>query len=689
MGRQEELEERNEIAEAVKGFWREEGRLTREGIRFRQEIFDLTCPYVYYCIHKIIKVPDLIAARMVETYHSVYHNLMNLRVPEAVKLWAGRIAMQHVCDYISEHEENYPLSKECHKAAAQLEKWKGDSPEEYHAAVEHARQGLLENGILIPVELVKEDFFFEQLSDLITESSMLERFLIVGFYFNELKIEQLMAQLSGSSMPFLPDEWGYLLLSGFEERLQEKLFPKTEILQGIPVASAMKLLAQHEGEKLKIPSALLDKVKEYFAEEYRSEKNRLQEEDALLHSYIEEEKAENTFTEDIKDLKEKLKRELAQVKQEAEKETKRKNEEVEKEIASISQNLEEKKKEERQRIIETRREEDREFREKLDAEQGQKFGMIFIIAAAVCCVIVIIIFAIMYDNMTKRLSGGGIKEGIPKSLSETEEKGTEKKETEEENAGKETEDVSAVLAVSEPEAYAMVTFLEELKMDENGNSLAQDHPFVKGERENSLRAALKFYYEFLQGQQEQVKQWIYPKDIHSFFSYYRGREEAYGILEGYTISQAFLLSDFNKFYQFIYGTEAQKVTEGEMKELNDENVRFQYVHADKMILYCIHGGKPAVRNDSMFYIKKIEEENGMYRVNLKKVWFAYGITSQNAISQEESFAYTDCDSFFEKQKLAEEYLSGKRTSVFFEKGEEREFLLKKGKNGMKLVAGKN
>ena len=89
------------------------------------------------------------------------------------------------------------------------------------------------------------------------------------------------------------------------------------------------------------------------------------------------------------------------------------------------------------------------------------------------------------------------------------------------------------------------------------------------------------------------------------------------------------------------------------------------------------------------YIKKIVEENGLYRVNLKKVWFAYGITSQNVISKEESFVYTDCSSFFEKQKLAEEYLSGKRTSVFFEEGEEREFLVKKGKNGLRMVTGEN
>lgn len=689
MGRQEELEERNKIAEAVKGFWREEGRLTREGIRFRQEIFDLTCHYVYYCIHKILKAPDLIAARMVETYYSVYGNLMNLKVPEAVKLWAGRIAMQHVCNYISEHEENYPLSKECHKAAAQIGRWQEESPEEYYASVEHARNSLLENGILIPVELVKEDFFFEHLSDLIKESTMLERFLIVGFYFNELKIEQLTGQLSAPPMPSIPPEWGYLLLSGFEERLREKLFPKAEILQGIPVISAMKLLMHWEREKLRVPSALLEKVNQYFAEEYRSEKNRLSEEDALLHSYIEEEKADNTFTEDIQDLKEKLKRELLQVKQEAKKETERKNEEVGKALSALPANQEEKKQEERKRIIETRREEDREFKERLGSEEGQRYGRIFIIAAAVCCIIVIIILASMYDNMSKRLSGEGIGEKITKVLPE--EEGGENKDAADnkENAGNETENISAALAVSKQEAYAMMSFLKELKMDENGNLFAEDSPLEKGKRKDSLRAALKYYYEFLKGEHAQEKELVYPPDVNSFFSYYKGREEAYGILKGYTISQAFLLGDFNKFYQSIYGAGAQKVTEGELKELNDTDIRFQYVRADKMILYCMHGGEQETQNDYMFYIKKIVEENGLYRVNLKKVWFAYGITSQNAISKEESFVYTDCSSFFEKQKLAEEYLSGKRTSVFFEEGEEREFLVKKGKNGLRMVTGEN
>lgn len=675
MVRQEDREEGKQLIAAVEEFWKEEGRLTREGLRIRQEIITLSNDYVYYCIHKITKTPAVIIGRMAETYHSVFDNLMNLKNPKGLKLWAGRLALQHIYTYAIENVESYPLKEDVTLLTDRLAGWReGPNQESYLQVQKQAGQIANGDGILIPEELLEQMTFFEKLTDLIRQSSMLRRFIVISFYLNGIRAEQIASQFSLDSELVLLELWE------FEQEVQEKLVGQKRVDQGLKLSVIIHQMAAIEQAARTVPQNVIDELLMHFKEEYYSQKNRQQDDD-VMRAILAGESVENiSMTEDIMDLKEKLRIELEEVQKQAKEENDRRRVQAELERQQKQQvDPEQKKSMERERIRENRREEDLMMREKLEPDRNSRYRMIFVIAAIVCCIVVIIVLANMYDNMSEKLSG---QEG-PNQVSATSEPKEKTQESAPENELAVTYE-KVKLPVSESEAYAMNVFVNQVICKADGTRYDLQNVLTKGKREEALRRALDLYRHFLSGELEDVKQQIYQPEVNSFLSYYKGREKVYGIISGYQITQAFLLSDFNRFYRSLFGTEADRVSNGELEQLNDEAWRFQYVRADKMILFCVGEETEQDATDAMFYIEDIVKNGSTYHLKLKSVSFAYGITSRSTIQEEESFASDSADSYFQKQELAREYLNGDRTSVFFREGESLGITIQKTKMGYRV-----
>ena len=135
------------------------------------DIYKFSSKYIYTCISKMVKDEEVIKDIMQETYVEVIKNIDKLKNIESFKQWAGTIAVNKTKRHLIKDNK---IALECDEEAYDIEE---------------------EREKFLPENIVEDKETQDYIKNIISLLSDVQKMIIVDYYFNDMKIEEISKNL--------------------------------------------------------------------------------------------------------------------------------------------------------------------------------------------------------------------------------------------------------------------------------------------------------------------------------------------------------------------------------------------------------------------------------------------------------------------------------------------------------------
>jgi len=135
------------------------------------DIYKFSSKYIYTCISKMVKDEEVIKDIMQETYVDVIKNIDKLKNIESFKQWAGTIAVNKTKRHLIKDNK---IALECDEEAYDIEE---------------------EREKFLPENIVEDKETQDYIKNIISLLSDVQKMVIVDYYFNDMKIEEISKNL--------------------------------------------------------------------------------------------------------------------------------------------------------------------------------------------------------------------------------------------------------------------------------------------------------------------------------------------------------------------------------------------------------------------------------------------------------------------------------------------------------------
>lgn len=147
------------------------------------EIYNLSCKYIYKIINDIVKEHHTTEDMLQETFIKIYKNIGSLQSPEAYFVWAGRIATNLCISYIRKH------SKEALQTS--IEDEEGNEEFAFDTIAD-------DNEMFIPESVMENKEHQRMIGAVIDGLSVEQKLAVQCFYFEEMSVKEI-AEAMGCS----------------------------------------------------------------------------------------------------------------------------------------------------------------------------------------------------------------------------------------------------------------------------------------------------------------------------------------------------------------------------------------------------------------------------------------------------------------------------------------------------------
>lgn len=139
------------------------------------DIYKFSSKYIYTCISKMVKDEEVIKDIMQETYVEVIKNIDKLKNIESFKQWAGTIAVNKTKRHLIKDNK---IALECDEEAYDIEE---------------------EREKFLPENIVEDKETQDYIKNIISLLSDVQKMIIVDYYFNDMKVEEISKNLEMST----------------------------------------------------------------------------------------------------------------------------------------------------------------------------------------------------------------------------------------------------------------------------------------------------------------------------------------------------------------------------------------------------------------------------------------------------------------------------------------------------------
>lgn len=197
------------------------------------DIYKFSSKYIYTCISKMVKDEEVIKDIMQETYVEVIKNIDKLKNIESFKQWAGTIAVNKTKRHLIKDNK---IALECDEEAYDIEE---------------------EREKFLPENIVEDKETQDYIKNIISLLSDVQKMIIVDYYFNDMKIEEISKNLE---MPT-----GTIKTHLYRARKKIKLELNNLESRGIKLYSSsigaiLIFLFMQDVENAKVPKEIYDEV---------------------------------------------------------------------------------------------------------------------------------------------------------------------------------------------------------------------------------------------------------------------------------------------------------------------------------------------------------------------------------------------------------------------------------------------
>lgn len=229
---------------AEKGLTKERSQLVDAVVRFQQgeeesfaQIYQLTLPFAYRCIHMLVKTPAVMCHVIEQTYNMVYDSIRALKRPENTKTWIGRLIVHNTILWMKEHWENYPLVRELQGIEDQMKEGR------------LSLKGLSLSEAKLPSAFLEDPQLQGTLRDKLRSLELAQRVLVVELFLNQMSEQAVAKELEISQETF------QYLLDGLLSTLQE-LYTKYELTADTDLKNGLIRFFYADVKKVSIPALI-------------------------------------------------------------------------------------------------------------------------------------------------------------------------------------------------------------------------------------------------------------------------------------------------------------------------------------------------------------------------------------------------------------------------------------------------